>query len=191
MEQFSLEKYLKNPTRKVCTRDGREVEILKTNCKGKIPMLVLYDSNDVRWVAANGTIKDNQDTCSDLFFADEEEELTEFETLLLSWMSDDTSGEIPMSSMKECVKHRAKTLLDLARREICKDNVIVTLSEWDLLKQKWEDLPKWKKATEYKDFEINEACILDDDIYPIIATNVNIGEYYLELDELKNLPLEK
>ena len=54
-----------------------------------------------------------------------------------------------------------------------------------------KDFPKWKKATEYKEFEINEACILDDDIYPIIATNVNIGEYYIELDELKNLPLEK
>ena len=54
-----------------------------------------------------------------------------------------------------------------------------------------KDLPKWKKAAEHKDFEINEACILNDDIYPIIATSVNIGEYYLELDELKNLPLEE
>ncbi len=38
-------------------------------------MIVLYDDNDVRWVAANGTIKDNQDTCNDLFFADEEKDI--------------------------------------------------------------------------------------------------------------------
>ena len=31
MKQFSLEEYLKNPSRKVMTRDGRDVKILCTN----------------------------------------------------------------------------------------------------------------------------------------------------------------
>ena len=31
MEEFSLEKYLKNPNRKIVTRDGRSVRIVCTN----------------------------------------------------------------------------------------------------------------------------------------------------------------
>lgn len=34
MEQFSLEKYLKNPNRKVITRDGRNVRIVCTDRRG-------------------------------------------------------------------------------------------------------------------------------------------------------------
>lgn len=52
MEQFSLEKYLVNPSRKVVTRDGREVEILKTNRKDGIHPIIftILDQNGVEQV---------------------------------------------------------------------------------------------------------------------------------------------
>ena len=35
MKQFNLEEYLANPSRKVITRDGRNVRIICTDAKGK------------------------------------------------------------------------------------------------------------------------------------------------------------
>ena len=46
MEQFSLEKYLANPSRKVVTGDGRKVKILCTNRKGPYPVVVLVENHD-------------------------------------------------------------------------------------------------------------------------------------------------
>ena len=46
MEQFSLEKYLANPSRKVVTRDGRNARIICTNAKGDYPIIALVESID-------------------------------------------------------------------------------------------------------------------------------------------------
>ena len=46
MEQFSLEKYLANPSRKVVTRDGRKVKILCTDRKGAYPIIALVENHD-------------------------------------------------------------------------------------------------------------------------------------------------
>lgn len=39
MKQFNLEEYLKNPSRKVITRDGRKVTIHCTNYRGTFPII--------------------------------------------------------------------------------------------------------------------------------------------------------
>ena len=39
MKPFSLEEYLKNPSQKVGTRDGRNVKIHCTNCVGSHPVI--------------------------------------------------------------------------------------------------------------------------------------------------------
>lgn len=44
MEQFSLSKYLKNPSRKVITREGRKVRIICTDVKGDFPIIALVES---------------------------------------------------------------------------------------------------------------------------------------------------
>lgn len=54
MEQFSLEKYLANPSRKVVTGDGRKVKILCTNRKGAYPIVALVENHD----------NDNENVCS-------------------------------------------------------------------------------------------------------------------------------
>ena len=80
MEQFSLEKYLANPSRKVVTRDGRKARILCTDRKGDYPIIALvencdsinenvcsYDKNGIFYTSG---ISDN----NDLFFAPEKHE---------------------------------------------------------------------------------------------------------------------
>ena len=46
MEQFSLDKYLENPSRKVVTRDGNSVRILCTDRKGDYPIIALVENCD-------------------------------------------------------------------------------------------------------------------------------------------------
>ena len=48
MKQFNLEEYLKNPERKVITRDGKDVRIICTDAKtliGKPIVAMVYDSH--------------------------------------------------------------------------------------------------------------------------------------------------
>ena len=41
MKEFNLTEYLKNPSQKVITRDGREVRIVCTDVKGEYPIMAL------------------------------------------------------------------------------------------------------------------------------------------------------
>ena len=41
MKEFNLEEYLKNPSQKVVTRDGRAVRIVCTDVKGEYPIMAL------------------------------------------------------------------------------------------------------------------------------------------------------
>lgn len=210
MEKFNLNTWLQDKSRKVVTRDGREVRIVCWDLPGEYKIIGVTDESDNGYTILNKKIDGTGETSNitDLFFADEEEELTEFEKGLNYFLRDWIQRKDDYRTVEEATKESSKKLLDLARKELEKnyytkvlDDRMVLKSElhatdvqtaYDMGKQDaLKDLPKWKKANEYKEFEINEACSLDDDIYPIIVTNVNKGEYYLELDELRNLPLEK
>lgn len=73
MEQFSLKKYLKNPDRKVVTRDGRDVRIICTDRKGKCPIVGLVKADDdseiLISIRENGCeMNENSISCFDLFF---------------------------------------------------------------------------------------------------------------------------
>lgn len=73
LKEFNVEEYYKNPERKVVTRDGREVEILKIDTKTKtnVPVIAMMDGNDIRFFTSNGRLSLERETCSDLFFADD------------------------------------------------------------------------------------------------------------------------
>ena len=79
MEQFSLEKYLANPSRKVVTREGCPVRILCTDRKSyneEIVGLVMNDNgmeSVLTWIQ-QGKVFFNSDTPNDLFFAPETHE---------------------------------------------------------------------------------------------------------------------
>ena len=72
MKEFNLDEYLKNPSQKVVTRDGREVRIICTDAKGDEPIVALLynknrDEENVYTYNRDGRFYKN-DSCLDLFF---------------------------------------------------------------------------------------------------------------------------
>ena len=80
MEQFSLEKYLENPSKKVVTRDSIPAKILYTDARGEYPVIALIEhyqetldvtfsfTKDGKWCT------DGTNSNKDLFFAPEKHE---------------------------------------------------------------------------------------------------------------------
>ena len=77
MEQFSVEKYLENPNRKVVTRDGRSVRIVCTNrLDENYPVIALVNNEDSERCCCYTTFGklysyQNRDCELDLLFAPE------------------------------------------------------------------------------------------------------------------------
>ena len=76
MEQFSLEKYLANPSRKVVTGDGRRVRVICTDMKSTTyPVVALIErcdnTEDIYTYSKDGKWNINEITTYDLFFAPE------------------------------------------------------------------------------------------------------------------------
>ena len=70
MKPFNLEEYLKNPKRKVITRDGRNVTILCTNYCIKPIIAEIEDLGYSYSCFPAGTASiEGDDACNDLFFA--------------------------------------------------------------------------------------------------------------------------
>lgn len=79
MKQFSLDEYLANPSRKVVTRDGRNVRIKCTDRKSGYPIIGLvttrdYDAEDVIAYTRDGEYLKGISSAYDLFFASEKHE---------------------------------------------------------------------------------------------------------------------
>ena len=75
MKQFNLEEYLKNPSRKVVTRDGKLVIIHCTNHGPKWPVLAKIEGSDSSMsYQSDGRYCFNDDSTYDLFFATEKHE---------------------------------------------------------------------------------------------------------------------
>ena len=80
MEQFSLEKYLANPSRKVVTRDGINVRIVCTDRNSYnfpiVALIQLYNDRDeeVFTYTKDGEYEVDKSTTFDLFFAPEKHE---------------------------------------------------------------------------------------------------------------------
>ena len=76
MKEFSLEEYLKNPSRKVVTRDGRNVRIICTDFDNPdFPVIVEIKGN--QWplsFATNGEAIKGRPLSCDLFFAPKKHE---------------------------------------------------------------------------------------------------------------------
>ena len=87
MKQFSLEEYLKNPSRKVVTRDGRQVRIICTDCKDEFKIVALvYNEEEqkesVECFYENGKyLFDIDNHHLNLFFATENKDKFEPKTL--------------------------------------------------------------------------------------------------------------
>ena len=73
MKKFNLQEYLKNPSQKIMTRDGRKARILCTDMKNKQPVLALVtegNREDIHFYYQNGVwCNDFPENRLDLFFA--------------------------------------------------------------------------------------------------------------------------
>ena len=80
MEQFNLEKYLKNPSRKVVTRGGQNVRIICTNRRDlNFPIIALIENESglgetTIYYTKDGKFYFNSSTDFDLFFTPEKHE---------------------------------------------------------------------------------------------------------------------
>lgn len=124
MEQFSVEKYLANPSRKVVTREGRSVRIICTNMKSyneRIVGLIPSDTGIESIVTWNQQGKQyfNMDTPNDLFFAPEKHE---------GWINvyrDSDSGRVYTGAVYDS-KAEAENKRDTS------DNYVTTIKiEWE------------------------------------------------------------
>jgi len=198
MEQFSLEKYLKNPSRKVVTRSGHNVRILCTNQRGNMPIVALVEFETLDGVQIfyhDGKNESHREY--DLFFA--EEESTEFEKAVRNILARYISN---IDCFPETIKSEAESLLDLARKELKPeidkeidkaykniDTIVYNNGYKQGQYEIMEDLPKWKKAE--KDEELDCHVAIQQDGRVVLSDFVQKDEYYITLDVLKTLPKEE
>ena len=77
MKQFNLEEYLKNPSRKVVTRYGKNARIICTDAKNvySVVALIAEDKSErVETYLKDGIYSEGRQSCDDLFFAPEKHE---------------------------------------------------------------------------------------------------------------------
>ena len=77
MKQFNLEEYLKNPSRKVVTRCGKNVRIVCTDAKNvySVVALIAEDKSErAETYLKDGRYSENRQSSDDLFFAPEKHE---------------------------------------------------------------------------------------------------------------------
>ena len=78
MKPFNLKEYIKNPNRKVITRNGRPVKIVYTDKKGMYPVVALIEYNNtyenVFAFTTDGRYSFVDTDEKDLFFASEKKE---------------------------------------------------------------------------------------------------------------------
>ena len=75
MKQFNIKEYLKNPLRKVITRDGRNVKILCTNFTKAQHIIAQIEGNDYSTAFhKDGIFVNGVESNCDLFFAPEKHE---------------------------------------------------------------------------------------------------------------------
>lgn len=123
MERFNLEIWLEDKSRKVIDDDGFPVEIIKLDANEKCPVVYLNHNGIAYNVSVDGMY--DSDPNHGLFFADEEEELTELQKTLeedcdcyVNLYNDGKTRE----ELREWIKGWCHRIIDLVRKELEKEN---------------------------------------------------------------------
>ena len=167
MKKFNLSEWLKDTSKKLVTRDGRQAEILKTDSKNtKYPIIGSIVTNGVEepysWTIDGKVTTHPQDSSADLFFSDENE-LNDFEREISNILFDreyegstmyEEEIEEGYKKFDKVAKMYAPKLLELAKEELRKEST----SEYSIGYAKGcidgeaigvikanENLPKWVK----------------------------------------------
>ena len=130
--------------------------------------------------------------------AEKEPEMSEMETSLLSWLSDDTSGEIPMERMKHIVKARAAELLDIAKQQLLRSGELLTQEHHEKLMETLreeckKDLPRWRNVEADKKYVGCVTRYMDvngDWNYCMSSGKLSDDCQYISIAALEKLPKE-
>ena len=78
MKEFNLNEYLKDPSQKVITRDGKNVRIICTDANNDFPIIALVycsdNKEDICTYHKNGHTLNTYESPNDLFFASEKKD---------------------------------------------------------------------------------------------------------------------
>jgi hypothetical protein len=219
---FTLDAWLKDKSQKIETRNGRPVHYIGLDRAGwqVFEIFRKNGTSEYRTYHDSYMYCGPEESTYDLFIVTPEEELTEFEIRLLDWLSDDTSGEIPMERMKEVVRNRAAELLSIAREQFIKDGYVIEKKAFhdavkkvdpEVMKEVSESVDAMNEALrlEYekgraealKDLprwkkangkeRFNERLIVLAGDNDLLCTNyAEEGEYYIPFSDLEKLPTE-
>lgn len=106
MKHFSLKEYLKNPARKVITREGNSVEIIYTNAEGRYPIVAVVTNKEGNKVTIKctkyGLWSENGESALDLFF---EPIKKEGWVNIYNYGSNRTTGDV-YSNKEEAIKNK-------------------------------------------------------------------------------------
>ena len=109
MKEFNLTEYLKNPSQKVVTRDGRAVRIICTDAKGDEPIIALV-YNKIReeengyTYNRDGYFYGDNVSCLDLFLDTNKRE--GWVNIYFSMDKDKYVGEVIYRSKEEAIKNK-------------------------------------------------------------------------------------
>lgn len=165
---------------RVVTREDCPVEIRIWDLKGAFPVVgVYFDEKNNREISVQVTaegrcsLKPDDEYCDDFFIiADKLEltklaELTEFEETLMEIVNGFNSDRMTV----EGVKNAGTRLLSVARKQL------------------EEDLPKWRKTQNFEHHKSIHQIVIRDGLMFASSTK-EIGDWFLDLSELKKLPKE-
>lgn len=122
MKQFSLEKYLQDPTRKVVTRDGLPVRIVCTDVKSPKPIVACVECYDPRYEDVKRYYSDGTCTCATaedtLFFAPQKQSMWIFLYVDKSYGRAECIQRSGLLGTKEEAEEQMKILNGFALTEI-------------------------------------------------------------------------
>lgn len=141
------------------------------------------------------TVSDEDDR---LFLVTPEPEMSEMEISLLSWLSDDTSGRVPMKEMKRVVKARAAELLSLAKQQLLQSGELLTQEHHEKLMETLreeckKDLPRWRNVEADKRYVGCVTRYMDvngDWNYCMSSGKLSDDCQYISIAALEKLPME-
>ena len=110
MKRFSLKEYLKNPARKVVTREGNSVEIIYTNAEGRYPIVAVVTNKEGNKVTIKctkyGLWSENGESALDLFFEPiKKEGWVNIYNYVYNYVSNKTTGDV-YSNKEEAIKNK-------------------------------------------------------------------------------------
>lgn len=195
--KFDLETYKAHPEKKVVTKEGLPVRILCTDrmdahsdyVKKPIVALVLLkdkiQEQVVNYTKDGHLLTPGQEDGLDLFFADEEPKLSEFENAVMNCYTRDVSGKL---LTQEELGTRAKKLLELAKKQLIPEFIATHYKEVQKAREEGKAEALKDIRNDVKKAKFVSGTDRDDEIEYRELLLFEGGKEYGKKEALKNLP---